>query len=80
MVSLFEDEDIQNQVSDMFTSYISGIETKEQTETAIADVIIRLKNNVLETLRNENKLTPMENMKFMKQLNELKKIKINLPD
>ncbi|MBO7374871.1 MAG: DNA primase [Lachnospiraceae bacterium] len=80
MVSLFEDEDIQNQVSDMFTSYLSGIETKEQTETAIADVIRRLKNNRLESLRNENKLTPSENMKFMRQLNELKKIKINLPD
>ena len=80
MVSLFEDEDIQNQVSDMFTSYLSGIETKEQTETAIADVIRRLKNNRLESLRNENKLTPSENMKFMRQLNELKKIKIILPD
>ena len=80
MVNMFEDEEVQNKVSDMFTSYLNGVEDKEEIESALVDIIYRMKAASLENLRSsENGLDPQEYMAKKKELMEIRKIKISLP-
>ncbi len=81
MVSMFEDGEIQNKVSDMFTSYLNGIEEKEEKENALVDIIYRLKANALEEMKNgTGALDPAVFMKKKKELMEIRRIKIQLPE
>ena len=80
MVNMFEDEEVQNKVSDMFTSYLNGVEDKEEKESALVDIIYQIKAASLENLRSsENGLNPQEYMEKKKELMEIRKIKISLP-
>ena len=81
MVSMFEDEEIQNKVSDMFTSYLNGIEGREEKEAALVDIIFRLKSNSLDEMKNGGKsVDPTLFMKKKKELMEIRRIKIKLPE
>ncbi len=81
MVSMFEDEEIQKQVSDMFTAYLKGIESKEEKEAALVDIIYRLKSVAFEEMKNSpNGLDPAVFMSKKKELMEIRKIKIDLPE
>lgn len=80
MVSLFEDPDEQNKVSDLFTCYLKGLEGKSEKETALVDIIYQLKNNSFEFLKNKDEpVSPNVFMAKKKELIEIRKIKINLP-
>ncbi len=78
MVSMFEDEEIQNTVSDMFTCFLKGIESKEEKEAALVDIIYKLKSDAFE--EEKNSLDPTTFMLKKKELMEIRKIKINLPE
>ena len=81
MVSMFEDEELQNKVSDMFTSYLSGIEGRDEKEAALVDIIYRIKANSLEEMRNgEKSVDPTLYMKKKKELMDIRRIKIQIPD
>ena len=80
MVSLFEDPEEQNKVSDLFTCYLKGIEDKSEKETALVDIIYQIKNNSLEYLKQSGTVVnPNVYMAKKKELMEIRKIKINLP-
>lgn len=81
MVSMFEDEEIQNKVSDMFTGYLSGIEGREEKEAALVDIIYKIKANSLEEMKNSGKsVDPTLFMKKKKELIDIRRIKIQIPD
>ncbi|MCR5848120.1 MAG: DNA primase [Lachnospiraceae bacterium] len=80
MVNMFEDEEIQNKVSDMFTGYLNGVENKEDIGTALVDIIYRIKNNSLEELKKKEKVDPSLFMAKKKEIMDLRKIKIDIPD
>ena len=80
MVSLFDDPDEQNKVSDLCTCYLKGLEDKNEKETALVDIIYQLKNNSLEFLKNKDEpVNPNVFMAKKRELIEIRKIKINLP-
>ena len=76
----YEDEQLQNEVSDMFTSYLTGIENKEDEEIAVVDIIYRLKSDSLEALKEKGGLSPSEFIAKKKELMDIRKIKINIPE
>ncbi len=81
MVNLFEDETIQNKVSDMFTCFLKGLESKEERSAAIVDIMYRLKSNAFESLKNdEGGIDPAVFMTKKKELMDIKKLKIILPE
>lgn len=81
MVSMFEDEEIQNKVSDMFTGYLSGIEGREEKEAALVDIIYKIKANSLEEMKNSGQsVDPTLFMKKKKELIDIRRIKIQIPD
>ena len=81
MVSMFEDEEIQNKVSDMFTGYLNGIEGREEKEAALVDIIYRIKANSLEEMKNSGQsVDPTLFMKKKKELIDIRRIKIQIPD
>ena len=81
MVNMFEDEEVQNTVSNMFTSTLNGVEDKEEKAGALVDIIFRLKSNSLDELRNsEAGLGPKEYMDKKKELMDIRKIKITIPE
>ena len=81
MVSMFEDEEIQNKVSDMFTGYLSGIEGREEKEAALVDIIYKIKANSLEEMKNSGQsVDPTLFMKKKKELIDIRRIKIKIPD
>ena len=81
MVNMFEDEEVQNTVSNMFTSTLSGVEDKEEIAGALVDIIFRLKSNSLDEKRkSEAGLDPKEYMEKKKELMEIRKIKITIPE
>lgn len=80
MVSLFEDPDEQNKVSDLFNCYLKGLEDKSEKEIALVDIIYQIKNNSLEALKQSGEsVNPNVFMAKKKELMEIRKIKINLP-
>ena len=81
MVSMFEDEEIQNKVSDMFTGYLNGIEGREEKEAALVDIIYKIKANSLEEMKNSGQsVDPTLFMKKKKELIDIRRIKIQIPD
>ena len=81
MVNMFEDEEVQNTVSNMFTSTLSGVEDREEIAGALVDIIFRLKSNSLDEKRkSEAGLDPKEYMEKKKELMEIRKIKITIPE
>ena len=80
MVNMFEDEEVQNTVSNMFTSTLNGVDEKEELAGALVDIIYRLKSNSLDELRkSEAGLDPKAYMEKKKELMDIRKIKIILP-
>lgn len=81
MVSMFEDEEIQNKVSDMFTGYLNGIEGREEKEAALVDIIYKIKANSLEEMKNSGQsVDPTLFMKKKKELIDIRRIKIQIHD
>ena len=65
----------------MFTSYLNGIEGREEKEAALVDIIFRLKSNSLDEMKNGGKsVDPTLFMKKKKELMEIRRIKIKLPE
>ena len=80
MVNMFEDAEEQSKVSDLFTSYLSGLESNEDKEIALVDIIYQIKNNSFEALKQSGTVVdPVLNMQKKKELMEIRKIKINIP-
>ena len=80
MVNMFEDDEVQNTVSNMFTSTLNGVEDKEEIAGALVDIIYRLKSNSLDEKRKSDAgLDPKEYMEKKKELMLIRKIKITIP-
>ena len=80
MVNMFQNPDEQNKVSDLFTCYLKGLETKEDKEIALVDIIYQLKNNSFEAMKNKDEpINPNVFMAKKKELMEIRRIKINIP-
>ena len=78
MVNMFEDEEIQTKVTDMFTGYLKGVESNEEKSAALVDIIYRLKSNSFEYQKQNSSMDPSVFMAKKKELMELRKIKIDI--
>ena len=81
LISLIEDPEEQSKISALFTTRLDGIETKEERQKALHDILMKVKNNSYEYYKAQSG-TDIDAMKKMiegkKALQELAKTHIFL--
>ncbi len=82
IIACFTDEEEQNEVALLFSSKLEKIETVNEKEQAIKDIIIKVKSYSYEQKAKNSDISDINSLNEMinnkNKLDELKKIKINL--
>ena len=82
IVSMFEEEQEQRQVAELFHTTIRDLETKEDMQKAVRDVVLKVKQNSIENVSEQINPMDMEALgrliQTKKQLESLEKLHISI--